>query len=86
MTKCPCCCDQLLSHSRNSQVYWFCRSCWQEMPNLAQVNTSPFASVLAKIPTPVGTELWRGSSLAASTKYARLTCPIRVQVTNHRTV
>ncbi|NJN31365.1 MAG: hypothetical protein HC824_13770, partial [Synechococcales cyanobacterium RM1_1_8] len=24
--------NQLLRHVRNSEIYWFCRSCWQEMP------------------------------------------------------
>ncbi|MUG96056.1 hypothetical protein F7734_28400 [Scytonema sp. UIC 10036] len=29
---CPCCSHRLLQHIRNNRVYWFCRSCWQEMP------------------------------------------------------
>jgi hypothetical protein len=32
MTSCPCCTNQMLRHIRQSQVYWFCRQCWQEMP------------------------------------------------------
>jgi ribosomal protein L37AE/L43A len=32
MTTCPCCSDSMLRHIRHHQVYWFCRSCWQEMP------------------------------------------------------
>jgi hypothetical protein len=32
MTGCPCCSNQMLRHVRQSQVYWFCRQCWQEMP------------------------------------------------------
>jgi hypothetical protein len=32
MTSCPCCTNQMLRHVRQSQVYWFCRQCWQEMP------------------------------------------------------
>ncbi|WP_460202974.1 hypothetical protein [Scytonema sp. NUACC21] len=31
---CPCCSHRLLQHIRNNRVYWFCRSCWQEMPLL----------------------------------------------------
>ncbi|HEY9904278.1 MAG TPA: hypothetical protein V6D43_17895 [Candidatus Sericytochromatia bacterium] len=34
MTSCPCCSNQLLRHIRHQQIYWFCPSCWQEMPNL----------------------------------------------------
>lgn len=33
MTTCPCCSDKMLQHIRHSQIYWFCRSCWQEMPS-----------------------------------------------------
>lgn len=33
MTTCPCCSSPLLRHIRHHNVYWFCRSCWQEMPN-----------------------------------------------------
>lgn len=37
MNRCPCCSEQLLRHARNNQVYWFCTSCWQEMPDLASM-------------------------------------------------
>jgi len=33
MNDCPCCSGSLLRHVRNSQVYWFCPMCRQEMPN-----------------------------------------------------
>ncbi|NMG20471.1 hypothetical protein DP116_13795 [Brasilonema bromeliae SPC951] len=33
MNECPCCSHQLLRHIRHQQVYWFCSSCRQEMPN-----------------------------------------------------
>ncbi|PSB13076.1 hypothetical protein C7B61_05050 [filamentous cyanobacterium CCP1] len=36
MTTCPCCSNSMLRHIRHHQVYWFCRSCWQEMPLLEQ--------------------------------------------------
>ncbi|MCU0568038.1 MAG: hypothetical protein MUF49_15735 [Oculatellaceae cyanobacterium Prado106] len=32
MAACPCCSTSMLRHIRHRQVYWFCRSCWQEMP------------------------------------------------------
>ncbi len=32
MNNCPCCSDQLLRHIHNHEVYFFCRTCWQEMP------------------------------------------------------
>ncbi|MUG96292.1 hypothetical protein F7734_29720 [Scytonema sp. UIC 10036] len=38
MTTCPCCSNQLLRHIRKNQVSWFCRSCWQEMPELNSRN------------------------------------------------
>ncbi|MFB2939449.1 hypothetical protein ACE1B6_29700 [Aerosakkonemataceae cyanobacterium BLCC-F154] len=34
MATCPCCSHQMLRHIRGNQSYWFCRHCWQEMPNL----------------------------------------------------
>ena len=34
MNNCPCCSNQMLRHSRNSQIYWYCPHCRQEMPNL----------------------------------------------------
>ncbi|MDY6938020.1 MAG: hypothetical protein SWY16_10165 [Cyanobacteriota bacterium] len=36
MNTCPCCSDQLIRHVRQSQIYWFCPTCWQEMPDLAE--------------------------------------------------
>ncbi|MEM7759853.1 MAG: hypothetical protein AAF298_17240 [Cyanobacteria bacterium P01_A01_bin.40] len=31
---CPCCSSPLLHHVSNHGEYWFCRHCWQEMPDL----------------------------------------------------
>ncbi|MEB3181780.1 MAG: hypothetical protein VKL59_22515 [Nostocaceae cyanobacterium] len=33
---CPCCGSSLLRHVRQSGVYWFCTSCWQEVPLLTK--------------------------------------------------
>lgn len=33
-TICPCCSHTLLHHISNHREYWFCRNCWQEMPDL----------------------------------------------------
>lgn len=32
MNYCPCCRDTLLCHISHNHIYWFCPSCWQEMP------------------------------------------------------
>ena len=32
MINCPCCSDNMLRHIRGNQVYLFCPSCRQEMP------------------------------------------------------
>ena len=41
MINCPCCSDNMLRHIRGNQVYLFCPSCWQEMPNwIAQKDSS----------------------------------------------
>jgi hypothetical protein len=29
---CSCCSKPMLRHINKSRTYWFCRSCWQEMP------------------------------------------------------
>ncbi|HEY9799232.1 MAG TPA: hypothetical protein V6D25_02650 [Leptolyngbyaceae cyanobacterium] len=34
MANCPCCSNQMLFQARAQTTYWFCRTCWQEMPNL----------------------------------------------------
>jgi ribosomal protein L37AE/L43A len=46
MPLCPCCSDLLLHHIRGAENYWFCRSCWQEMPVLTQRYT-------AEVPKPI---------------------------------
>jgi ribosomal protein L37AE/L43A len=38
MASCPCCSHTMLRHIRHNQIFWYCRHCWQEMPNL---NASP---------------------------------------------
>lgn len=37
ITTCPCCSSPMLHHFRDRQEYWFCRQCWQEMPDLLEV-------------------------------------------------
>lgn len=33
MAACLCCHGPLLRCVRHGDIYWFCSSCWQEMPN-----------------------------------------------------
>lgn len=43
-TICPCCSYPMLRHINNKRCYWFCRHCWQEMPDLTaetNYNQSP---------------------------------------------
>lgn len=37
---CPCCGGSILRHVRQSEVYWFCKSCWQEVPSLSVTRVS----------------------------------------------
>lgn len=37
---CPCCGGSLLRHVRHGELYWFCKTCWQEVP-LLSVNSLP---------------------------------------------
>ena len=34
MNNCICCHDHLLRHVNHHRVYWFCPTCYQEMPNV----------------------------------------------------
>lgn len=36
MDTCPCCGDALLRHVDHGSLYWFCRSCWAEMPSVEE--------------------------------------------------
>ncbi|MDX2217018.1 MAG: hypothetical protein SFY66_27375 [Oculatellaceae cyanobacterium bins.114] len=36
----------MLQHVRHHQVYWFCRSCWQEMPLFEQPSLNLVSSAL----------------------------------------
>jgi ribosomal protein L37AE/L43A len=51
MTSCPCCTNQMLRHLRQSQVYWFCRHCWQEMPvySLNSYGSSPSINLVREL-------------------------------------
>ncbi|PSB24140.1 hypothetical protein C7B82_28250 [Stenomitos frigidus ULC18] len=44
MNACPCCSNSMLRHVRHHEVYWFCRSCWQEMP---LIESSPSLMLLS---------------------------------------
>lgn len=45
---CPCCGSSLLRHARQSGVYWFCTSCWQEVPLLAVSQIPRMDSLVAR--------------------------------------
>lgn len=55
MNTCPCCSQPMLRHTRQHQVYWFCRHCWEEMP-LLEVKSSPL-TVLSDQEAPISPEL-----------------------------
>lgn len=43
-SNCPCCGGSLLRHVRQSEVYWFCKTCWQEVPSLNLIQMSNIES------------------------------------------
>lgn len=53
ITTCPCCSSPMLHHLRNQKEYWFCRHCWQEMPNLSAIKTpiSPIGNKIVNLST-----------------------------------
>lgn len=34
---CSCCSDRLIRHIRQGSIYWWCHSCWAEMPNFEEI-------------------------------------------------
>ncbi|MEA5575605.1 hypothetical protein [Anabaena sp. UHCC 0451] len=51
MNYCPCCSNLLLRHISSSHKYWFCRTCWQEMPVIQRnLSFSLAEAILDKIP------------------------------------
>lgn len=47
---CPCCGSSLLRHVRHGQLYWFCKTCWQEVP-LLDGDSVPSIETLPSIET-----------------------------------
>jgi hypothetical protein len=37
MNQCICCHSQLIRYLSHQRVYWFCASCYQEMPNINEI-------------------------------------------------
>lgn len=38
MRDCPCCSYPLLQYVGRQKLYCFCRRCWQEMPQVMEIN------------------------------------------------
>jgi len=76
MPECPCCSDSLLRHIRGTESYWFCRSCWQEMPVLTQRQTAdvpkPILAKLAKKIAPPEHRLGAYCLIQPNSSQARL--------------
>lgn len=51
MSNCPCCSHTMLRHIRSNEVYWFCRNCWQEMPNIELLRST---SLLVNLSSSLG--------------------------------
>lgn len=37
MNQCICCHSQLIRYLDRQRIYWFCSSCYQEMPNINEI-------------------------------------------------
>ncbi len=48
MNTCPCCSDSMLRHIRQKEIYWYCLSCHQEMPNLTSLMSHKNLSITTK--------------------------------------
>ncbi len=40
---CPCCSASMLHHISNHREYWFCRHCWQEMPDWENIKEHSYS-------------------------------------------
>jgi len=38
---CPCCSSKLIRHIDGHRDYWFCRTCWSQMPILNKKERDP---------------------------------------------
>ncbi len=61
---CPCCSDTLLRHIRTGEVYWFCRHCYQEMPDF--VNEFPKNHSMKALESALKTNIDLGLPKAAA--------------------
>ncbi|ABA24167.1 conserved hypothetical protein [Trichormus variabilis ATCC 29413] len=49
MINCPCCSGLLLPHIRgDSEIHWFCRHCWQDMPVFLFITPGSFSEMIVK--------------------------------------
>lgn len=49
---CPCCGASLLRHVRQGELYWFCQSCHQEVPQLTVSRSTNKETRTTKVLTP----------------------------------
>ncbi|OUL22956.1 hypothetical protein [Nostoc sp. 106C] len=70
MSYCPCCSNILLQHLRGSEVYWFCRHCWQEMP-VWEVNSTSLSEVLEDSPRILQHQKKASTNVSASKRKSR---------------
>lgn len=46
---CPCCSNTLLHYITHQRDYWFCRTCWQEMPNLDEIEINKHSRIIKSL-------------------------------------
>jgi DNA-directed RNA polymerase subunit M/transcription elongation factor TFIIS len=79
MSYCPCCSNLLLQHIRGSELYWFCRHCWQEMPVFMDKNSGLFLEDLVEDSPKILAHRKRTNAEFATNKRLRKTGWIGVQ-------
>ena len=55
----------MLRHFRRHKVYWFCRSCWQEMPDLLIITNNEHS--------------WKDRPISHSVDFKKLSNPKRIE-------
>jgi predicted amidophosphoribosyltransferase len=57
-TICPCCSSPLLHHLDHHREYWFCRHCWQEMPDFEHIKANNFRKTFRNISLSTGLKVF----------------------------
>lgn len=82
MSKCSICGDVIWRQIHHKRIYWYCRSCHQEVPNFSLINSSKFVktryrtsnSSSVRLPDPLK-QMYQSSSIVAEVSMGKSNRP-----------